>query len=56
MSLAGRERRAALADLSSAAAGTDNLFPAILAAVKARATLGEIADMLRNTFGEYRPT
>ena len=36
--------------------GTDNLFPAILAAVKARATLGEIADMLRNTFGEYRPT
>ena len=52
----GSKLRAALDDLSAAAAGTDNLFPAILAAVKARATLGEIADMLRNKFGEYRPT
>jgi methylmalonyl-CoA mutase N-terminal domain/subunit len=47
--------RAALADLSSAAAGTGNLFPPLLAAVKARATLGEIADVLRAVFGEYRP-
>jgi len=52
----GSKLRAALDDLSSVAAGTGNLFPVILAAVKARATLGEIADMLRNTFGEYRPT
>jgi len=52
----GSKLRAALDDLSSVAAGSDNLFPAILASVKARATLGEIADMLRNRFGEYRPT
>ena len=29
--------------------------PAILAAVKTRATLGEIADVLRNRFGEFHP-
>jgi methylmalonyl-CoA mutase N-terminal domain/subunit len=32
-----------------------NLVPLILRAAKARATLGEIADVLRNIFGEYRP-
>jgi methylmalonyl-CoA mutase N-terminal domain/subunit len=30
-------------------------MPPILAAVKTRATLGEIADVLRNIFGEYHP-
>ena len=45
----------ALAALGNAARGTDNLVPAILATVKARATLGEIADVLRDVFGEYRP-
>jgi len=51
----------ALAALSSAAAkgttdgpGRANLLPPILAAVKARATLGEIADALRGVFGEHR--
>jgi methylmalonyl-CoA mutase, N-terminal domain len=52
----GSKLRAALDDLSSVAAGSDNLFPTILAAVKARATLGEIADRLRNRFGEFQPT
>ena len=47
--------RAALDALAQAARGTDNLMPPILAAVKARATLGEIADVLRNIFGEYHP-
>jgi methylmalonyl-CoA mutase N-terminal domain/subunit len=46
----------ALAALGAAAAGAGNLVPPILAAVKARATLGEIADALRGVFGEYRPS
>jgi methylmalonyl-CoA mutase N-terminal domain/subunit len=45
---------AALADVESAASGPDNLVPAIIRAVEARATVGEIADMLRRVFGEYR--
>ncbi len=43
---------AALATLSDAARGTANLMPPIIAAVEARATLGEIADALRAVFGE----
>ncbi|MBG6237048.1 methylmalonyl-CoA mutase N-terminal domain/subunit [Pedobacter sp. CAN_A7] len=43
----------ALAQLKLAAEGTDNLMPHILVAVEAYATLGEIADTLRNVFGEY---
>jgi methylmalonyl-CoA mutase N-terminal domain/subunit len=46
--------RCALDDLGGAARGTANLLPPILAAIKARATLGEIADALRAVFGEYR--
>ena len=45
----------ALAALADAAAGTDNLMPHILAAVEAHATLGEIADTMREVFGEYQP-
>jgi methylmalonyl-CoA mutase N-terminal domain/subunit len=45
---------AALAAVGRAARGTANLLPPILEAVKARATLGEIADTMRATFGEYR--
>ena len=43
----------ALAQLKLAAEGTDNLMPHILVAVEAYATLGEIADTMRNVFGEY---
>ena len=46
---------AALAQVEADARGTANLVPAILAAVKARATLGEISDRLRLVFGEHRP-
>jgi methylmalonyl-CoA mutase N-terminal domain/subunit len=42
--------------IAEAARGTANLLPCILQAVKARATLGEIADALRTVFGEYRPS
>jgi methylmalonyl-CoA mutase, N-terminal domain len=62
-SLAGaKERRnqaevsAALAKLEAAAKGTENVMPAILAAVKSYATLGEIADVFRGVFGTHRET
>ncbi len=44
-----------LSRLRDGARGRENLLPFILAAVKARATLGEIADVFREVFGEYRP-
>ncbi|HTE02005.1 MAG TPA: methylmalonyl-CoA mutase family protein [Mucilaginibacter sp.] len=43
----------ALKQLSDAAKGKQNLMPFILTAVENYATLGEIADTLRNVFGEY---
>jgi methylmalonyl-CoA mutase N-terminal domain/subunit len=43
----------ALSDLKNAAKGNDNLMPFILVAVEEYATLGEIADVLREVFGEY---
>jgi len=46
---------AALQAVDDAARGGDNLLPRILAAVEARATLGEISDRLRAVFGTYRP-
>jgi methylmalonyl-CoA mutase N-terminal domain/subunit len=46
---------AALAALETAARGDENLVPRILAAVEAKATLGEISDRLREVFGVYRP-
>ena len=49
-----QDARRARSRWPQAARGTDNLVPPILAAVKTRATLGEIADVLRNIFGEYR--
>ena len=45
---------AALAELQRRAATNDNLLPAILAAVEAYATVGEISDALRRVFGEYQ--
>lgn len=43
-----------LANIESAARGDENLMPRILEAVEAYATLGEIADVLRGVFGEYK--
>jgi methylmalonyl-CoA mutase, N-terminal domain len=46
--------KSALAELQRRAATTENLIPAILAAVEAYATIGEVSDALRRVFGEYQ--
>jgi len=46
--------KSALVELQRRAATTENLLPAILAAVEAHATVGEISDTLRRVFGEYQ--
>jgi methylmalonyl-CoA mutase N-terminal domain/subunit len=54
----GREARAAkdaLAKLERDARGTANLMPAILAALVAKCTLGEVCDTMRGVFGSHRP-
>ena len=54
---AGRDHAAwasALAAVTTAAGGRDNLVPPIIAAVEAGATVGEIADTMRSVFGEFR--
>ena len=56
---AGRSAEAhlsALAGVTDAARDGSNLVPAIIAAVEARATVGEIADAMRVVFGEYAET
>jgi len=60
-----REREAARVERSlgeirrvaeAKAAGRDeNIIPAMIEAVKARATVGEIFSILREIFGEYKP-
>ncbi len=45
-----------IAAVSSAARDGSNLMPAMIAAVEARATVGEIADALRTVFGEHEET
>jgi methylmalonyl-CoA mutase N-terminal domain/subunit len=46
--------KASLVELERRARGTENLLPAILAAVENYATVGEISDTLRRVFGEYQ--
>jgi methylmalonyl-CoA mutase N-terminal domain/subunit len=46
--------RLSLAELTRRAGTAENLLPAILAAVEAYATVGEISDALRRAFGEYQ--
>jgi methylmalonyl-CoA mutase N-terminal domain/subunit len=47
---------AALAELREAARGTLNLLYPMKEALRAGASLGEVSDVLREEFGEYRPT
>ena len=49
-----QEVQSKLNQLESMARGNDNLMPIIIECVEAYATLGEIADKLRNVFGEYQ--
>jgi methylmalonyl-CoA mutase N-terminal domain/subunit len=54
---AERNQRAveqALAKVEAAARGTDNLMPPVLEAVRAYATLGEVSDVFRKVWGQYR--
>ena len=46
--------QSALAEIERRARTTENLMPAILTAVEAYATVGEISDALRRAFGEYQ--
>src|SRR5688572_7810820 len=48
--------QAAVAGVETAAQDGSNLVPAIISAVEARATIGEIADAMRRVFGEYQET
>jgi methylmalonyl-CoA mutase N-terminal domain/subunit len=55
---ASRDRSAvdaALADVASAARGSQNLLVPMKEALRRMATLGEVSDVLRNAFGVYQP-
>lgn len=47
--------RKALDQLREVSQSSDNVMPSVIEAVKARATVGEICDVWRSIFGEYRP-
>ena len=47
---------AALSDIKATARGTGNLLPPIKHALRLRATLGEVSDVLRSEFGVYQPS
>jgi methylmalonyl-CoA mutase N-terminal domain/subunit len=48
--------KSTLQDLKRAAKGDENLMPFIIEAVKSYATIGEICDVLKDVFGEYKET
>lgn len=56
----GRDAKRAASSLEALRAAAEdesvNLMPAILGAVRARSTTGEISGALREVFGEYRPS
>jgi len=47
--------KAALDHLREVSQSEENVMPAVIEAVKARATVGEICDVWRGIYGEYRP-
>jgi methylmalonyl-CoA mutase N-terminal domain/subunit len=47
--------KGALEKLDEVSRTDDNVMPAVIEAVKAKATIGEICDVWRNIWGEYRP-
>jgi len=50
-----KEVKRALAEIRRVVESKENLMPVVLDAVKSYATLGEICDVLKGAFGEYRP-
>ena len=48
------DHRAALAEVAGVAAAGDNIMEAMVDAARAGATMGELADAMREVFGEYR--
>ena len=50
-----RRSTARFGDVRETARGDGNLLPPMREALRARATLGEVSDVLRDVFGEYRP-
>jgi methylmalonyl-CoA mutase N-terminal domain/subunit len=46
---------AALADVTAAAQGTQNVLVPVREALRRMATLGEVSDVLREVFGVYQP-
>jgi methylmalonyl-CoA mutase N-terminal domain/subunit len=52
----GPRANAVVAQVESCARSGENLMPAILAAVEAHATVGEISDAMRRVFGEHQET
>jgi methylmalonyl-CoA mutase N-terminal domain/subunit len=49
-----REVQATLSAVKQAAKSGDNLVPPVFSAVQAYATIGEITDVLKEVFGEYK--
>jgi methylmalonyl-CoA mutase N-terminal domain/subunit len=45
----------ALDNLRKISKSDENVMPAVVEAVKAKATVGEICDVWRDVYGEYRP-
>ena len=45
----------ALEKLDEVSRTDDNVMPAVIEAVKAKATVGEVCDVWRKIWGEYRP-
>jgi methylmalonyl-CoA mutase N-terminal domain/subunit len=50
----GSAARAALQRVRAAAESGENLMPPLVAAVQAMCTVGEISDVYREVFGQYR--
>ena len=45
----------ALDNLRKVSLGNENVMPAVIEAVKANATIGEICNIWRQVYGEYKP-
>ncbi|HZN18732.1 MAG TPA: methylmalonyl-CoA mutase family protein, partial [Micromonosporaceae bacterium] len=52
----GAAVRRALGELRAAAGGKDNVLYPMRDALRARATVGEVCDALREVWGRYQPT